>query len=88
MWFDEHGIHWIRNRISFPYVFEGQARRYTPDFYLPVPDCFIEVKGWKVAKDEAKWSQFPARLMILSGHELTRIGVEIGPFREWPSIPG
>jgi hypothetical protein len=75
-WCDTHGVRWIRNERSFPY-FYGQQRRYTPDFYLPNIDCFVEIKGWAVARDQAKWSQFPERLLILRGEDLQALGIDI-----------
>ena len=45
----------------------NSQRYYTPDFYLPDEDIYIEIKGYKTIKDEAKWSQFPIdkRLKVL-----------------------
>ena len=83
IWFDEHNVKWVRNTESFQYEFEGKTRRYFPDFYLPDIDCFVEVKGWRVPKDEAKWKQFPHRLVTLSGKDLVNLGIDIGSFRDW-----
>jgi hypothetical protein len=52
------------------YQFDGRTRRYTPDFYLPLEDVYVEIKGYKTEKDEAKWSQFPERLVVLMKEEL------------------
>lgn len=81
-WFDENDIRWSRNAKRFPYVF-GKSRHYIPDFYLPDIDCFVEVKGWKTVKDEAKWSQFPLRLVVLSGSDLQALGLSITVRRDW-----
>lgn len=75
-WCDANEVRWERNTRSFPYVFERQ-RRYTPDFYLPVVDCYIEIKGWAVDKDRAKWSQFSERLLVLRGEDLQALGLQI-----------
>lgn len=83
MWFDEHGITWERNKRRFPYHFDGKDRWYTPDFYIPAADCYVEVKGWRVPKDEAKWKQFPHTLLTLSGADLHRLGIDVGPYRDW-----
>lgn len=39
----------------FPYTFEGVNRKYFPDFYLPKYDLWVEVKGYKIPKDDVKW---------------------------------
>lgn len=62
---DLNGIEWERNKVSFPYDYDGKTRRYTPDFFLPSSNEYIEVKGYKTAKDEAKWSQFPSHLSLV-----------------------
>lgn len=77
---DEHRIKWIRNKDSFSYEFEGKERKYTPDFYLIDSDEYIEVKGYKTAKDLAKWDQFPPhrKLTVLMKAELeTLLGVKL-----------
>ncbi len=81
-WFDSQSIKWIRNKRSFPYTYDKQ-RRYVPDFYLPNIDCYVEVKGWKTPKDEAKWQQFSKRLVILSGSDLQSLGIPITVHKDW-----
>jgi hypothetical protein len=81
-WFDSEKIEWIRNQESFPYFFE-KDRKYIPDFYLPQIDCYVEVKGWKTAKDDAKWSHFPKRLIVLSGTDLQNLGIPIHVRKDW-----
>jgi hypothetical protein len=65
-WLDSHGVEWIVEYKSFPYVWEGVQRLYFPDFYLPLYNVYIEVKGYKRDVDEAKWSQFPEKLVIIN----------------------
>ncbi|NBT09188.1 MAG: hypothetical protein EBS98_10405 [Chitinophagia bacterium] len=74
---DANNIKWIRNKDSFHYEFEGKSRKYTPDFYLLESDEYIEIKGYKTEKDEAKWSQFPThrKLVILMKKELEDLSV-------------
>ena len=76
---DKEGVSWIRCRESFPYFFEGVQKRYTPDFYLPETDEYIEIKGFKTAKDEAKWSQFPIDkiLVVYYGKHLKELRLDI-----------
>lgn len=56
---------WTKNWRQFDYEYAGRSRRYTPDFYLPETDEFVEVKGFKTPQDEAKWTQFPGRLRVV-----------------------
>lgn len=74
---DENNIRWERCKTSFPYEFEGKSRRYTPDFYLPDMDEYIEIKGYKTEKDEAKWNQFPKdkKFSVLLREQLNTLGI-------------
>lgn len=77
---DEHNIEWIRNKDSFSYFYKGKERKYTPDFYLPQSDEYIEIKGYKTEKDAAKWEQFPKhrKLVVLLKKELEQLlGVKL-----------
>lgn len=52
---DEHNILWLYESKSFPYLDkEGRRRTYTPDFYLPDEDKFIEIKGYDNGNAEYK----------------------------------
>jgi hypothetical protein len=74
---DINHIKWDRVKCSFPYFFKGKWRRYTPDFYLPKTDEYVEIKGYKREIDDAKWSQFPSdkKLIVLMGNDLKLLGV-------------
>jgi hypothetical protein len=52
---------------------------YTPDFYLPEFDCYIEIKGWwyKQAKLKFnKWKKvFQRIVLVLYKKQLKQIGV-------------
>lgn len=76
-WLDENQIRWQRCKDSFLYEYEGKTRRYTPDFYLVDSDVYIEIKGYKTEKDNAKWTQFPShrKLTILMSKELKQLGI-------------
>lgn len=74
---DSKNIKWIRNTTNFVYTFENKKRRYTPDFYLPDTNEYVEIKGYKTLKDEAKWKDFPGKLIILQRKELLKLGVHI-----------
>ncbi len=48
------------NAIGIPYEYEkegfelGDAGRYLPDFWLPVQDCWVEIKGEYPTNDEIR----------------------------------
>ena len=85
IWFDENSISWIRNKRNFPYVFD-KPRRYTPDFFFPHINCYVEVKGWKTSKDEAKWQQFTDKLIVLSGSDLQSLGIDVEVRKDWKTL--
>jgi hypothetical protein len=72
---DSVGTPWHRNTTTFSYEFGGKTRRYTPDFYLPIEDVYVEIKGYKTEKDAAKWEQFPETLVVLMKEELEDMNV-------------
>lgn len=72
---DANNINWKRNTTRFDYNFENKKHYYVPDFYLIETDEYIEVKGFKVKQDEAKWKYFPHKLTVLYSKELKIIGV-------------
>jgi len=37
--------------------------------------AYMEIKGYKTPKDEAKWAQFPLKLKILEGKDLIQLGI-------------
>lgn len=70
MYLDRESITWERPKDRFAYEYEGRTRYYTPDFYLPNSDAFVEIKGYETAKDTAKWAQFKRTLEVLRFQEL------------------
>ena len=75
MWLDRQSINWIRCKESFKYEFLNKIRLYTPDFYLIESNTYIEIKGFKTEKDNAKWKQFPKKLIVLTKKELKEMGI-------------
>jgi len=52
---DKNNIDWYYECKSFPYIDKnGKRRTYTPDFFLPAQNKFIEVKGIKQDNDTYK----------------------------------
>ena len=41
---DEKGIEWLYEPVVF--IFPGDKKSWTPDFYLPEKKVFVEIKGW------------------------------------------
>lgn len=67
---DEQKIIWKRNTERFQYYFENKIHYYIPDFFLKECDLFLEVKGYKTEKDEAKWLFFKKKLAVLRGEDV------------------
>lgn len=74
-WLDKQNIKWIRNKKQFNYIFENKQHKYTPDFYLPQTNEYIEIKGYETDKDRAKWIQFPETLKILKFKDLKQLNI-------------
>jgi len=72
---DEQEIKWRRPTEKFKYSFESKDSYYTPDFFLIEQNLYIEIKGYKVLRDEAKWSQFPLNLKVITGKDLIELGL-------------
>lgn len=47
------GILWKRGQ-GVPYFLGGYIHNYFPDFYLPLYDKYVEVKGYYLDKDKTK----------------------------------
>lgn len=77
MYLDENNIKWERVKQNFPYTFENDVHRYTPDFYLTDSDVYVEVKGYEIEKDRCKWRDFPHTLKVLKHKELKNLGIKL-----------
>lgn len=71
-WCENNNIKIIRNIKGFKYNWNGQ-RTYFPDFYLPDHNTYIEVKGYKTERDDAKWTQFPNKLITIVKKDIINI---------------
>lgn len=72
LWCKQNDILVERPSQGFEYEWNG-TRLYFPDFYLPVYDLYIEVKGYETDRDRAKWKYFPHKLGILRNNEIKQI---------------
>lgn len=55
--FEELGIKWQKlktNKDTLEYIMDNKIRCYTPDFYLPEYDVFLEIKGHWWGRDREK----------------------------------
>lgn len=64
-WLDSINVVWESEVNPQPYFWNASERMYFPDFYLPEYEVYIEVKGYKTERDDAKWNQFNGRLLII-----------------------
>lgn len=64
-WMSSNGIAWT-NKVQhkFLYYWKGSMRRYFPDFYLPDFNLYVEVKGYEVERDYAKWESMSHLVVI------------------------
>lgn len=72
---NKNNIRWT-NKIeeNFQYYWNGSYHRYFPDFKLiDYDNLYIEVKGYQRERDNAKWNQFPHRLIIIKKDEIEKI---------------
>lgn len=76
IYFDSLNINWIRNKNRFNYIhLNGKKSTYTPDFYLPFSNTYIEVKGYETELDRCKWSQFIDKLEIWDKKKLYELNI-------------
>lgn len=73
LFLDEQRIKWTRKTKPFDYIWNNKLHRYFPDFYLEAFDLYVEVKGYKVDKDDAKWNQFKGKLLIIRKEEFEKV---------------
>lgn len=75
IYLDNHNIKWERPKKMFNYIFKNENHKYLPDFYLPEYNLYIEIKGYPINKDFAKWEQCSENLDIYFGDDLYNLGI-------------
>ncbi len=75
---DENNISWLYEIQTF----DLGNTTYTPDFYLPTCDMFIEIKGYMTDKAQEKINKFldiyhDITLVILKKDNLVKLGIEL-----------
>ena len=76
-WCNINNILCLVKNTSFEYFYENKKHNYFPDFYLPVTNEWIEIKGYETEKDRAKWLAFPNTLKIFKQKEIKKMQQEI-----------
>jgi len=75
IYFDYMEFNWERNTTRFEYFNEIKQRKayYTPDFYLPDTNEYIEVKGYEDELAKCKKRQFTGILKMIKLDEIKNI---------------
>src|ERR1700720_1878974 len=69
--FEEWGVEWQKptKKLAWPYFLDGKPKHYSPDFYLPALNVWVEVKGYWWGGDMRKMvavtRKYPRRKIIL-----------------------
>ena len=77
--FNEMGIDWLKckRNHSIKYVIENKHKTYTPDFYLPKHDLYLEIKGYWWGNDEEKMEcvieQTNKRIIVIKKDDYEKI---------------
>ena len=64
----EHQIPFVRNTESFTYQYNGQTKKYFPDFLIG--DTYVEIKGYETEQWKSKLSQFNRPLIVIDKHSI------------------
>ena len=85
-WLTTNGVEWKR-KVYLKYIKQGEdfRRTYSPDFFLPEDDLYIEVKGYYSQLDKEKMErvieQNNINLLMIFGRHLREFG-EISTVKE------
>lgn len=74
-----------KNNIKWKYEskrFDLGELTYTPDFYLPKSDKYVEIKGWWRKKDKKRFKLFKSKfkdisIKVLMKNDLQKIGINL-----------
>jgi hypothetical protein len=72
-WLDFNNIEWTNKIQGFEYKWNNRIHLYFPDFYLPLYNKYIEVKGYERERDICKWNDFPNELVVFKLREIDLI---------------
>lgn len=68
---EDHGIELTRNTHRFPYKYGRKIEYYQPDFILE-DGTYVEVKGIRDRRSEAKRRQFPYPLQMWTRNDMKK----------------
>jgi len=81
IYLDENNISWYYEYKFFPININGRYTTYTPDFFLPETNKFIEVKGYLYPEAKLKIEKFKEiynlNLEILYKNDLRKLGIKV-----------
>jgi hypothetical protein len=72
-WLDSLNVIWENETNPHDYFWNEGWHKYFPDFFLPYYNSYIEVKGYKTNRDEAKWNQFNDKLIIIDKRNINKL---------------
>jgi hypothetical protein len=77
---DGKNIKWLYEPKAFELIINKKETTYTPDFYLPEFDCYIEIKGWWRDDAKKKFKKFKQRynkikIKVLGIQELKKLKI-------------
>lgn len=83
IYLDYTGVEWEYEKHKLPFVFGERSTTYTPDFYLPEKDRYVEVKGYYGPENRGRMKAFLAqhpeiKLHIVFLDEYNRIREVLG----------
>lgn len=73
---------WYHEYKTFRFTFNNKSSSYTPDFYLPNQDKYIEVKGRWIRDAKEKFEEFKKqhpeiKIELLMKKDLIKLGIKI-----------
>jgi len=71
-WCVRNGVKVDKCSEWFEYQWNG-VRKYFPDFILEDYNLYVEVKGYKTERDDAKWSQFKRKLLVIDKKDISKL---------------
>lgn len=72
-WLNDNSLKWTNSIKPYNYYWNNSWHLYFPDFYLIDLDILIEVKGYKTARDDAKWQAVTKPFFVLVKSDLDNL---------------
>lgn len=90
---DYRGIRWEYEKTVFPFAVKRGVKTFTPDFYLPDEDRYIETKGWMDKRSEIQIKRMgvhhpKVKLEVVDWKQYQAIGKEFSSLiADWEFAP-